>query len=209
MVARVPSNVVTLKLRLHIFTYFLAKMSLEIVLGPMFAGKSSYILSSLRRYEAIGWGVLCITSSLDKRYEHDAIHSHNHERHDAVSATSLMEISDTHKYKEARLLIIEEGQFFTDLYAFVKRAVEEHGKDVLLVGLDGDSERRPFGHILELIPLCDKVTKLTAMCKRCKTPTNALFTYKKTRNASIIEVGAENEYEALCRDHYVMLTNQI
>ena len=184
-------------------------MSLEIVLGPMFAGKSSYILSSLRRYEAIGWEVLCITASLDKRYEENAIHSHNHERHSAISTTTLMHLDDTHKYKEARLIIIEEAQFFPDLYPFVKRAVEEHGKDILLVGLDGDSDRRPFGHILELIPLCDKVTKLTAMCKRCKTPTNAIFTYKKNRNTSIIHVGAEDEYEALCRDHYVLLTNRI
>jgi thymidine kinase len=180
-------------------------MSLELILGPMFAGKSSYILSSLRRYEAIGWQVLCITSTLDTRYEENAIHSHNHERHTAISTLELLPLRETNKYKEARLLIIEEAQFFPDLYSFVEGAVEQHGKDVIVVGLDGDSERRPFGKILNLIPLCDKVTKLTAMCKRCETPTDAIFTYRKNSDKSIISVGTEAEYEALCRTHYTRL----
>jgi thymidine kinase len=181
-------------------------MSLELILGPMFAGKSSYILSSLRRYEAIGWQVLCITSTLDTRYEENAIHSHNHERHTAISTLELLPLRETNKYKEARLLIIEEAQFFPDLYSFVEGAVEQHGKDVIVVGLDGDSERRPFGKILNLIPLCDKVTKLTAMCKRCETPTDAIFTYRKNSDKSVISVGTEAEYEALCRTHYTRLT---
>ena len=179
-------------------------MSLELILGPMFAGKSSYILSSLRRYEAIGWEVLCITSTLDTRYEENAIHSHNHERHAAVSTLALLPLRDTNKYKDARLLIIEEAQFFPDLYSFVETAVEQHGKDVIVVGLDGDSKRRPFGKILDLIPLCDKVTKLTAMCKRCETPTDAIFTYRKNGDKGVISVGTEAEYEALCRLHYTM-----
>jgi thymidine kinase len=180
-------------------------MSLELILGPMFAGKSSYILSSLRRYEAIGWQVLCITSTLDTRYEENAIHSHNHERHAAISTLELLPLRETNKYKEARLLIIEEAQFFSDLYSFVETAVEQHGKDVIVVGLDGDSERRPFGKILNLIPLCDKVTKLTAMCKRCETPTDAIFTYRKNSDKGVISIGTEAEYEALCRVHYTRL----
>ena len=177
-------------------------MSLELILGPMFAGKSSYILSSLRRYEVIGWNILCITSNLDTRYEEGAIHSHNHDRHSAIPTSSLMPLLLTNQYKDARLLIIEEAQFFPDLYSFVEIAVDQHGKDVIVVGLDGDSERRPFGKILSLIPLCDKVTKLTAMCKRCEMPTEAIFTYRKHGDKSVVSVGAESEYEALCRTHY-------
>jgi len=180
-------------------------MSLEIIIGPMFAGKSSYILSSLRRYEAIGWNILCITSNLDTRYEEGAIHSHNHERHSAVSVSELLPIQQTNQYREARLIIIEEGQFFPDLCQFVECAVDKDDKDVVVVGLDGDSNRRPFGDLLKLIPLCDKVTKLTAMCKRCASPMKALFTYRKNGTSNIVSVGAEAEYEALCRAHYLSL----
>ena len=185
-------------------------MSLEIVLGPMFAGKSSYILSSLRRYEAIGWPVLSITSALDTRYEPDAIHSHNHERHSAVSTDMLTPILLTEGFAEARLIVIEEAQFFKDLYTFVHNAVDICGKDVLVVGLDGDSERRPFGRIAEIIPLCDKITKLTAMCKRCGDGSSAIFTHRHRKDAdtSVIKVGESDTYEALCRKHYMQL-NQI
>ena len=181
-------------------------MSLEIVLGPMFAGKSSYILSSLRRYEAIGWPVLSITSALDTRYETDAIHSHNHERHSAVSADLLAPLLMTESFAEARLIVIEEAQFFKDLYPFVEHAVDVCGKDVLVVGLDGDSERRPFGRIAEIIPLCDKITKLTAMCKMCGDGTPAIFTHRKDADTSVIKVGEADTYEALCRAHYRAVT---
>ena len=52
-------------------------MSLDIVLGPMWAGKSSYILGKIRRYRAIGWNVLVITNSLDDRYGHHVISNHD------------------------------------------------------------------------------------------------------------------------------------
>ena len=183
-------------------------MSLEIVLGPMFAGKSSYILSSLRRYEAIGWPVLSITSTLDTRYETDAIHSHNHDSHSAISTDLLTPLLMTASFAEARLLVIEEAQFFKDLYPFVYQAVDVCGKDVLVVGLDGDSERRPFGRIAEIIPLCDKITKLAAMCKRCGDGTPAIFTHRHRKDAdtSVIKVGEANTYEALCRAHYRVVT---
>jgi thymidine kinase len=182
-------------------------MSLEIVLGPMFAGKSSYILSSLRRYEAIGWPVLSITSALDTRYESDAIHSHNHERHSALSANLLLPILEMDTFADARLIVIEEAQFFKDLYKFVEYAVDTCNKDVLVVGLDGDSERRPFGRIAEIIPLSDKITKLTAMCKRCANGSPAIFTHRKDSDTAVIKVGTDT-YEALCRKHYKELNQK-
>jgi len=183
-------------------------MSLEIVLGPMFAGKSSYILSSLRRYEAIGWPVLTITSALDSRYESNVIYSHNHEKHSALSANLLLPILEMNTFDEARLIVIEEAQFFNDLYLFVQHAVDVCGKDVLVVGLDGDSERRPFGHIMSIIPLCDKITKMTAMCKMCGDGSSAIFTYRKNSDTSVIQVGQTDLYEALCRKHYNKLNSK-
>lgn len=183
-------------------------MSLEIVVGPMFAGKSSYILSCLRRYEAIGWPVLSLTSRLDTRYETNAIHSHNHERTSAISTKNLWDVIHLPAFEEARFIVVEEAQFFDDLYLFVKYAVETRWKDVLIVGLDGDSERRSFGHICEIIPLCDKITKLTAMCKMCADGTPALFTFRKnipieSENSPRIHIGTDEDYESLCRLHYL------
>ncbi len=180
-------------------------MSLEILLGPMFAGKSSYLLSTVRRYNAIGFPTLILTSDIDTRYTPNAICSHNQESHPAIAVKELLSICDTVGYISARLIIVEESQFFKDLVPFALRAVEKDGKDVIVVGLDGDSERRPFGDILKLVPYCNKVTKVNALCKRCGNGTEALFTYRTTGETTVVSVGAADRYEALCRRHFLEL----
>lgn len=178
-------------------------MSLNLVLGPMWAGKSSYILSKIRRYKAIGWEVYVITNSLDHRYGHFVLSTHDNEQHSAVSVRNLLPLRDDEKYKEAKLIILEEAQFFQDLVSFVLKAVEEDGKHVIVVGLDGDSERRPFGDILKLIPYCDSVEKITSLCSECSDGTPALFSYRCIATTDQVAVGAENMYIPLCRKHYL------
>lgn len=178
-------------------------MSLNIVLGPMWAGKSSYILSKIRRYKAIGCDVYVITNSLDHRYGHFVLSTHDNEQHSAVSVRSLLPLRTEEKYKEAKLIILEEAQFFQDLLSFVLKAVEEDGKHVICVGLDGDSERRPFGDILKLIPYCDTVEKITSLCSECGDGTPALFSYRNAPCEEQVAVGAENMYTPLCRKHYL------
>ncbi|CAL5328663.1 unnamed protein product [Camellia sinensis] len=62
---------------------------------------------------------------------------------------------------------IDEAQFFDDLYDFCCKAADCDGKIVIVVGLDGDYLRRTFGSVLDIIPLADSITKLTARCELC------------------------------------------
>jgi thymidine kinase len=185
-------------------------MSLELLIGPMFAGKSSAIQSIVRRHLALGWPVFVITHSSDTRYsDKPAIVNHDGVMLPAFATSSLYDAVDTADFKIAKLVVIEEAQFFYALVPFVLHTVENLGKHVVVVGLDGDVLRRPFGKILDLVPYCDKVTKLTAMCKVCGDGTPALFSYATTdASASSAElgvpcVGAADKYVALCRKHYI------
>jgi len=188
-------------------------MSLDLIIGPMFSGKSSYLLSTIRKYKEIGWPVYIITSSFDKRYTTDTkIVNHNQDSCIAdIAVKNLKDISDNLLFLEAKVIIIEEGQFYQDLLEFVLQAVEVFEKHVIVAGLDGDASRKPFGEILALIPYCDTVVKLKAICKVCSADgsiTDALFTSKKdniisTIDDSIINVGGADKYEALCRKHYL------
>jgi len=187
-------------------------MSLELVIGPMFSGKSSYLLSTIRVYKKDGWPLFIITSSFDTRYTKDAkIVNHNQDSCMAdISVKNLKDISNNTLFLEAKVIIIEEGQFFKNLVEFVLEAVEKFGKKVIVAGLDGDASRKPFGEILALIPYCDNIIKLKAICKICSADgiiTDALFTSKKDSinetNNSIINVGGADKYEALCRIHYL------
>ena len=180
-------------------------MSLDIVLGPMWAGKSSYIIGKIRRYRAIGWDVLVVTNPLDNRYGSQVVSSHDKEQVSAFATSDLETLQKDPLYTKAKLLVIEEAQFYKGLYDFVKRAVEDHGKHVVCVGLDGDADRKPFGEILSLIPLCDNVEKIKSLCSECKDGTPALFTHRfvTAQAQTQINVGGEDSYAPLCRKHFL------
>jgi thymidine kinase len=182
-------------------------MSLHVIVGPMFAGKTSEIQSVVRRYSCIKWNVLVVKPDIDNRYESGATAIINHDRvaipAHAVSVEGLMSVLEWEEFRQCRAIVIEEGQFFRDcLIPFVRAAVDEHSKHVTVVGLDGDAERRPFGDMLQLIPLADTVEKKTAMCKRCNDGTVAIFTRAVGRIEHQVAVGGVEMYEPVCRRHY-------
>lgn len=185
-------------------------MSLQLILGPMFAGKSSELLGTIRKYSAIQWPILVITHSSDTRYvtatqANPEIVSHDAQRHPALATSDLNSLLENTDFQSARLVIIEEAQFFQGLKDFVLHAVETCNKDVICVGLDGDTNRKPFGELLELIPFCDSVVKRHAFCRRCtNAPTPAIFTFcSGTEKNTQVLVGGSETYEPLCRKHYL------
>jgi thymidine kinase len=109
----------------------------------------------------------------------------------------------------AKLVIIDEAQFFPDLRKFVEYAVDSLGKNILVVGLDGDVNRQPFGQLLDCIPLADTVTKLKAFCGMCGDGTEALFSFRKKEvgEQGQVFVGGAEAYKPLCRKHYLMETS--
>ncbi|KAK2997976.1 hypothetical protein RJ639_025211 [Escallonia herrerae] len=96
---------------------------------------------------------------------------------------------------------IDESQFFTDLYEFCCNAADHDGKTVIVAGLDGDYSRRSFGSVLEIIPLADTITKLTARCELCGK--RAFFTLRKTDEKQTELIGGADVYMPVCRQHYV------
>ena len=61
---------------------------------------------------------------------------------------------------------IDEGQFFIDIVE-VAEYLSEHGKIVVIAGLDGTYERKPFNNIVDLVPKCESIKKLSAICAIC------------------------------------------
>lgn len=180
-------------------------MSLEIILGPMFAGKSSMIIGTIRRNAFINRRTMCITNNLDKRYSTDAkIVTHDKESYPATAVATLSEVRLLGEYHAAECIIIEEAQFFPDLLDFVLSSVEVYKKQVICVGLDGDVQRKPFGQLLDLVPYADTVQKYSALCSECHDGTRAIFTSRKDGTyENQISVGGADKYEPLCRLHYL------
>jgi len=94
---------------------------------------------------------------------------------------------------------IDEGQFFPDVVSFCEQ-MANMGKVVIVAALDGTFQRKPFGSILELIPMAEDVTKLTAVCVMCQG--SAAFTKRLGEEQEIELIGGEDKYIAVCRSCY-------
>ena len=66
------------------------------------------------------------------------------------------------------------------------------GKIVIVAALDGTFERKPFGNILELIPLAEDVTKLSAVCTKCGA--NAAFSKRIGPEKELEVIGGADKY---------------
>jgi thymidine kinase len=98
-------------------------------------------------------------------------------------------------------IIIDEGQFFSDLKEKVTEWVDNK-IHVIVAGLDGDFQRNPIGQILELIPYSDVIIKLNSLCGICVDGTEAPFTRRKNSSKDKILVGGNDIYVPVCRKHY-------
>jgi thymidine kinase len=176
-------------------------MSLEVVVGPMFSGKSSYALSYVRRQRAIGKKVLVIKPDIDNRYSKDSVLvTHDKDTIPCVLWTTMKPLSEMDDlYYDC--YVIEEAQFFLSLPDFCYQFVLMNKKDVLVAGLDGCAKQKKFGEILDVIPMATSVTKLNALCSVCKNGTLAPFTKKVSGDNTQVDVGGAEKYLAVCLNH--------
>lgn len=176
---------------------------LNIIIGCMFSGKSTELIKRIRTAKILYEDkIMIINHKSDNRYNDKSyICSHDKESLKALSLVELCPMLKTREYQEAKAVFIDEAQFFDDLCDFVKEALS-HNKWIVVCGLDGDFERKPFGQILQLIPLSDSICKLSALCKRCNDGTPAIFSKRTSGASDLILVGSNNDYEPVCRYHY-------
>jgi len=174
-------------------------MSLKLILGCMYSGKTTEILRIVNSLKHIGENPIIIKPKMDNRYSIDKISTHNKNENDCITLESLSELNDN----DNKYIIIEEAQFFNDLYQFVIYQVDILEKNVIVVGLDGDSNRDNFGEIHKLLPICDEIIKLKAYCSICKNGTLGIFSKRISDNKSKILVGSDKDYIAVCRKCYL------
>ena len=181
-------------------------MSLDLIMGPMFSGKSSELIRRVNRLRTIDHSYIVYNSSDDDRYGVEGVYTHDMKSIQCISVKTLQPEYTTMRFKTSQTIFIDEAQFFKDLFNFVRDAVEIHKKHVVVIGLNGDSQRRPFGQIQDLIPYCDTITMLHALCSQCKDGTPGLFSKRMSENSQQICVGSIDTYQAVCRSCF--LTNE-
>ena len=187
---------------------------LELIIGPMYSGKTSQIVEIYNQCKFCNISVAVINHSIDTRYDEKLLTTHDQIKIPCIQTTKLNSIwnysildnhfnekSNNHLIlRSADVILINEGQFFKDLYSVVEDMLKCN-KRVYVCGLDSDFERKKFGQILDLIPLCDKVTKLTSLCSQCRDGTPGIFSMRLTPEKQQTLVGSDN-YIPVCRKCY-------
>ena len=174
---------------------------LNIIIGCMFSGKTSELVRECSRRLHNKQKVIAINYIDDNRYtEEDYIVSHNLEKIKCIKVKYLSDVP-IEEINKIDFVFIDEAHFFTDLKECVVKWCDEYKKNITIVGLDGDFKRESFGQILELIPKCDNIIKLKALCALCNDDTEGLFTHRLTNESEQVSIGVDN-YIPLCRNHY-------
>ena len=174
---------------------------LELIFGPMFSGKTTHIIQKYKQHKLLGHNIAVINYMDDKRYSKTELSTHDNITIKCNFTYKLYDLT-SNIIENAEIIIINEGQFFEDLFDFVIEMVEKKRKTVYVCGLDSDFKRQKFGHILDLIPYSDNIVKLKSLCMHCKDGTYAIFSKRITTHESQIVIGSDN-YVPLCRKCYL------
>ena len=180
-------------------------MDIHLILGPMFSEKSTTLFRKINQFKVIDKKVLVINHQSDTRCG-DEIKTHDDSRTNATKVHKLMNIDDN-LILEADVIAIDEGQFFSDIQEFILKW-EHTVKIMYICGLDGGYKRQKLGHLLDIIPLCNSVIKLNALCTECKNGNKAPFTYRNNKSNETVLIGDKNTYSSLCREHYIFMQQE-
>jgi thymidine kinase len=169
---------------------------IEVIVGPMFSGKSEELIRRLRRAEIARKKVQIFKPLIDDRYSKNGIVSHSgleipsdpvRDAHEIINKVHIL----------TEVVGIDEGQFLGEGLVTVCQKLAEAGKRVIVSGLDMDYLGRPFEPLPRLLTVAEEITKLLAICIRCGNP--AVHTQRLVHSDELIVVGAKGMYEARCR----------
>ena len=169
---------------------------IEVVVGPMFSGKSEELIRRLRRAEYARQRVQIFKPAIDERYAVNEIVSHSGL---GISSDNVMKAEEIMAKVQPRTEVIgiDEAQFLGDGVVDVCTQLANLGKRVIVTGLDTDYRGRPFEPMPRLLAVAEEITKLLAICVRCGNP--AVHTQRLVESEELVVVGAAGIYEARCR----------
>lgn len=180
----------------------------EVICGPMFAGKTEELIRRVKRMDYAHKHYQIFKPSIDNRYSISEVVSHNKR---SVSSISVAKAIDIIKYlkEDTQAIVIDEVQFFDEEIVNLIKEFIKQGLRVICAGLDKDFRGEPFGIIGQVLAIADEVTKLTAICSVCGEPATMTQRIINGHPASFLDpqilVGEKESYEARCKDCHIVL----
>ena len=177
---------------------------IELILGPMFSGKSTRLIELMRKYVYKAKKTIMVKYYADQRYsEKSEVVTHDLIKYDSINCKLLRNSFDT--LKQYDVIGIDEGQFFADLVE-VCEELALMGKIVLIAALNGDFRMEPFPVIQRIISKSDKIKLLKAYCFNCHK--DAKFSLRIVQSNETVLIGAGEAYKPACRECHVFFSKQ-
>jgi len=186
---------------------------LEIIMGTMFSGKTSYLLNKIALFVELNLKVLYINIDFDDRSElefstHNPIFNNvdfknKNKMNENLTMSKVRDFSNI-AFESYDIVMIDEAHFFDDIIKFTKKLLDNK-KHVIIATLIADYKGNKFGKVLDLIPICDEVVRLESYCIECskqKKINKAIYSKRITKNKESIDIGGSDKYIAVCREHY-------
>jgi thymidine kinase len=177
---------------------------IEVVCGPMFAGKTEELIRRIKRLEYAKQNVLVFKPKVDTRYAREEIVSHNMSKKPSIIIDKSKEIM-SYIQDNTDAVVIDEVQFFDHDIVNIAEYLADKGIRVIVGGLDRDFRGESFGPMPDLLSRAEFVTKLTAICVKSGLPatrTQRIIDGKPAHYEDpTILVGANESYEPRSR-HY-------
>jgi thymidine kinase len=169
---------------------------IEVIVGPMFSGKSEELIRRLRRAAIARQRVEIFKPAIDGRYSATEITSHSGL---GIASQTVRKAAEIVAQVQPRtdVIGIDESQFLGDELVEVCTNLANLGKRVIVAGLDTDFRGRPFEPMPWLLAIAEEITKLLAICVRCGNP--AVHSQRLVESEELVVVGASEMYEARCR----------
>ncbi len=169
------------------------------ILGCMFSSKTTTLLTYERRFHILKKKICVIKHSIDKRYSQSESKIVSHDGSvclysDVLTTHLLSDLIDTIITGNYDCILIDEGQFFPDLKDFCNQF--RLNKQIVIAGLLSDYKLEAFKPISDVLPMCDKIIHLTALCTKCGE--DAPFTSRIVNVESQTLIGSSDMYEPRC-----------
>ena len=180
---------------------------IEVVIGPMYSGKSEELIRRLKRAKIAKQNVVVFKPVIDDRYSKEDVVSHSGY---TINAIPIKDSSEINKYinEDTQVVGIDEVQFFDDKIVDMDIELADKGVRVIAAGLDMDFKGEPFGPTPRLLAVAEFVDKIQAICSVCGQPatrSQRLINGQPAKyDEPIIQVGAVESYEARCRKCHVV-----
>lgn len=182
---------------------------IEVICGPMFAGKSEELLRRINRLKYADVDYLLFKPKIDTRTKKTAKSRDGREIPAIVIEKSTDIFDNLDKLDEKpHVIAIDEAQFLDEELADVCDHLANNGIIIFIAGLDNDFRGEPFTTMVKLLSIAEKVTKLTAICTECgaeATRTQRIIDGEPASyDSPLVLIGNNESYSARCRHHHIV-----